>query len=69
MSVSEVLELNYCLATNQKQPNTSGHARGRKLHHTLDGKLTVCNMKVEKLKRMDLGHFICKQCKICFKKK
>lgn len=55
-----------CMATHPTMPNRSGHARGRKLHLTKDGKKSLCNMLVDGYFKQD--NWISRdQCKICFK--
>lgn len=36
-----------CTATHPKQPNFSGHSRGRKIHLAKNETLTVCNMLID----------------------
>lgn len=58
----------WCTAVHPQQPNKSGNARGRKLHKTLDGKKTICNMIPEMLGKIEKQHFLANgKCKICFK--
>lgn len=58
----------WCTGMHPKMPNKSGNARGRKLHKTLDGKKTICNMLAEKLCDTEKMHFYANgKCKICFK--
>lgn len=55
------------MATSKSKPNHSGNARGRKAHATIDGKLTICNMLVEK-SRFAYKDVECRdKCKVCFK--
>jgi len=60
----------YCAATHPKQPNYSGHSRGRKLHLSIDGKKSICNMKYEKLTHSIHVSSMAGngQCKVCFAK-
>lgn len=54
-----------CLATHPQTPNYSGHARGRKMHLSIDCKTTICQMKYENIGYID--HFLGNECKTCFK--
>jgi len=59
-----------CTVTHPKQPNFSGHSRGRKIHLAKNRKLSICNMLIDEYvpskdtlwSVIDNG-----KCKICFK--
>lgn len=57
----------WVMATHPKKPNHSGNARGRKVHVTVDGKTTICNMMVEKSHHAYHDLQFRSKCKICFK--
>jgi len=60
-------EIKMVMATHPKMPNHSGNARGRKVHATKDGKITICNMMVEKSHHAYHDLEFRTKCKICFK--